>query len=102
MNVAVKKSRVSLRVKRTLLDYEAKLVQSLSGHPAIPTIYAYGRFEHFEYLAMELGGESVKALAQQNEGGLQLKTVILLTLQMVLLLPRSDPFLGVNSNTPFR
>ncbi|KAF8837545.1 kinase-like protein [Paxillus ammoniavirescens] len=86
MNVAVKKSRVSLRVKRTLLDHEAKLVQSLSGHPAIPTIYAYGRFEHFEYLAMELGGESVKALAQQNEGGLQLKTVILLALQMIPLL----------------
>ncbi|KIK97934.1 hypothetical protein PAXRUDRAFT_824434 [Paxillus rubicundulus Ve08.2h10] len=86
MNVAVKKSRVSLRVKRTLLDHEAKLIQSLSGHPAIPTIHAYGRFEHFEYLAMELGGESVKELARQNGGGLQLKTVILLALKMIPLL----------------
>ncbi|KAF9237981.1 kinase-like domain-containing protein [Melanogaster broomeanus] len=83
MSLAVKKSRVSIRVKRSLLRYEARVVQVLSGHPAIPAIYGYGRFPHFEYLAMELGGKNVKELGQSNQGRTPLKTVILLALQMI-------------------
>ncbi|KAF9230390.1 kinase-like protein [Melanogaster broomeanus] len=83
-SLAVKKSRVSIRIKRTLLHYEAKVLQRLSGHSAIPTLYGYGRFPHFEYLAMELGGKSVGDIVKQNEGcGVQVKTVILLALQMI-------------------
>ena len=29
----------------------------LDGHPAIPKLYGYGHFEHFEYLAIELLGK---------------------------------------------
>ncbi|KAF9230370.1 kinase-like domain-containing protein [Melanogaster broomeanus] len=83
-SLAVKKSRVSIRIKRTLLHYEAKVLQRLSGHSAIPTLYGYGRLPHFEYLAMELGGRSVGDVVKQNEGcGVQVKTVILLALQMI-------------------
>jgi serine/threonine protein kinase len=83
-SLAVKKSRVSLRIQRTLLHYEAKVLQALSGHPAIPTLFGYGRFSHFEYLGMELGGKSVGDIIKHNEGhGVQLKTVILLALQTV-------------------
>ncbi|KAF9235738.1 kinase-like domain-containing protein [Melanogaster broomeanus] len=85
-SLAVKKSRVSIRVKRTHLHYEAKILQALSGHPAIPAIYGYGRFPHFEYLAMERCGSNVEELAQLNQGGTQLKTVILLALQMISVL----------------
>ena len=31
----------------------------LDGHPAIPKLYGYGHFEHFEYLAIELLGKSL-------------------------------------------
>ncbi|KIM74543.1 hypothetical protein PILCRDRAFT_828099 [Piloderma croceum F 1598] len=55
--VAVKKSRVSLRVERTILKHEGHILQFLQGHPSIPEVYAYGRFEHFEYLSMELLGK---------------------------------------------
>ncbi|KAF9219438.1 kinase-like protein [Gyrodon lividus] len=83
-SLAVKKSRVSMRVKRTLLHYEAKVLQTLGGHFAIPTLYGYGRFPHFEYLAMELGGKCVGDIIKPNEGcGVQLKTVILLALQTI-------------------
>ena len=58
--VALKKSRVSQRVKRTVLRYESRILQLLQTHPAIPVIYGYGQLPHFEYLAMELLGPSVK------------------------------------------
>jgi hypothetical protein len=51
--ITVKKARVSLRVKRTPF-------QPLpDGHPAVPFVYAVGRFEHVEYLSMELFGPSM-------------------------------------------
>ncbi|KAF8155737.1 kinase-like domain-containing protein [Crassisporium funariophilum] len=56
---AVKKSRASTRIKRPILEYEARILKSLQGHPAIPKLIAYGRFDHFEYLAMELLGRSL-------------------------------------------
>lgn len=57
--VALKKSRVSLRVKRTTLEYEANILHLLAGHPSIPTIYAFGQLAHFEYIAIELLGPSL-------------------------------------------
>jgi serine/threonine protein kinase len=47
-------------LKRTLLKYEAKIFTRLDGHPAIPKLYGYGHFEHFEYLAMELLGNPLE------------------------------------------
>ena len=59
--ITVKKARVSLRVKRMPF-------QPLpDGHPAVPSVYAVGRFEHFEYLSMELFGPSMSDTSQPVE-----------------------------------
>ena len=78
--VALKKSRVSQRVKRTILRYESRILQLLQGHPAIPAIYGYGQLPHFEYLAMELLGPSIKNCAT---GPVAVITVVRVVLQMV-------------------
>jgi len=66
--VAVKKSRVSLRVKRTLFQHEARVLLTLQGHPALPLMYAIGRFQHFEYISMELLGPSIGDIKGQDVG----------------------------------
>ncbi|KAL6300721.1 kinase-like domain-containing protein [Sparassis latifolia] len=83
--VALKKSRVSLRVKRTILQHESRILQLLQDHPMIPAVYAYGRFEHFEYFAMELLGSNVKELSPHPRGA-ALNTVLLLADQMLSVL----------------
>ena len=73
--VALKKSRVSRTVKRPTLRHEARTLQLLKSHPAIPDVYGYGHLEHFEYLAMELLGPSIAE--QQTDGAsVTVKTVI--------------------------
>lgn len=57
--MAVKKSRASLALKTTILDHERRVLQRLQGHPSIPKVFAYGRLEHFEYLAMQLLGTNL-------------------------------------------
>ncbi|KAJ6627619.1 hypothetical protein B0H10DRAFT_2210131 [Mycena sp. CBHHK59/15] len=37
----------------------ARILCLLQGHPAIPEVYAVGRFEHFEYMSMELLGSPI-------------------------------------------
>ncbi|KAF7293015.1 Casein kinase I isoform alpha [Mycena indigotica] len=59
--VAVKKSRVSLRVKRPFLLHEARILQMLQGHRGIAHMMGYYRGPHFEYIAMELLGCTIKA-----------------------------------------
>ncbi|KAJ6627612.1 kinase-like domain-containing protein, partial [Mycena sp. CBHHK59/15] len=65
--VAVKKSRVSLRCQRTLLQHEARVIRLLKGHPAIPEVYALGRFNHFEYMSLELLGPQIDCSGQSWE-----------------------------------
>ena len=59
--VAVKKYRASLTLKHTELNHERLILQRLQGNASIPKVLAYGRVEHFEYLAIELLGESLEA-----------------------------------------
>ncbi|KAG9096548.1 hypothetical protein FRC06_008551 [Ceratobasidium sp. 370] len=73
--VALKQSRVSLRIKRSLLQHEAAVLKLLSGHPAIPEVYAYGRVEHFELLSMQLLHQSLGD-AVDKDGPLPLKEVL--------------------------
>lgn len=56
----IKKSRTSLRIKRTILRHEARIMQSLEGHPSLPKLLGYGRTNHFEVIAMERLGDSIK------------------------------------------
>lgn len=62
--IAYKKSRVSLRVQRTTLRHEARVLKHLGGHSAIPKLIGYRRAEHFEYLGMELLGQDMKGLIE--------------------------------------
>ncbi|KAF8340935.1 putative casein kinase-1 hhp1 [Amanita rubescens] len=78
--VALKKSRVSQRIKRPILQYESRILQLLQGHPAIPALYGYGQLPHFECLAMELLGPSVKDCAA---GRVAVTTVVRVVLQML-------------------
>ncbi|KAG7445408.1 kinase-like protein, partial [Guyanagaster necrorhizus] len=68
--VALKTSRVSVRVKRPILRHEARILQLLKDHAAIPIVYGYGQLEHFEYIAMELLGPSIEQRVQNNERGI--------------------------------
>jgi hypothetical protein len=62
--IAYKKSRIALRVQRTMLRHEARVMQPLQGHPAIPRLVGYRRGTHFEYIGMELLGMEVKAMVK--------------------------------------
>ncbi|KAG8761841.1 hypothetical protein FRC11_012756 [Ceratobasidium sp. 423] len=57
--VALKQSRVSKRIRRPLLEHEARVLKLLVGHPAIPQVYGYGRIEHFELISMQLLDKSL-------------------------------------------
>ncbi|KAF8600218.1 kinase-like protein [Ceratobasidium sp. AG-I] len=79
---AVKKSRASLRVKRPHLQHEGRLIQMLQGHPSIPTLFGYGRFEHFEYLSMELLEASLSHLYTESHP-VPIQTALVATKQML-------------------
>ncbi|KAK0450539.1 putative casein kinase-1 hhp1 [Desarmillaria tabescens] len=76
--VALKTSRVSMRVKRPILRHETRILQLLKGQASIPLVYAYGQLEHFEYMAMEILGLSVSERQKTNGTGtgMMLTTVI--------------------------
>jgi hypothetical protein len=54
-------------VRCTLFHHEARILLALRGHPAIPSLYAVGRFKHFEYLSMELLGPSLGDITGQAD-----------------------------------
>jgi hypothetical protein len=64
--VAIKKSRCSLRVKRTNLAHEGTVLQLLALCPRVVDALGYGRVEHFEYLAVTLEGPSLSDIADER------------------------------------
>ncbi|EJD50844.1 kinase-like protein, partial [Auricularia subglabra TFB-10046 SS5] len=72
--VALKKSRCSARIKLPALQREARILRCLAGHRGVPEIYAYGRKPHFEYLTMQLLGQSLDDLVS-NMGSLPITRV---------------------------
>jgi serine/threonine protein kinase len=80
--VALKVSRVSLRVQRMLLLYEAAMLKLLSRHPCIPEVFAYGRAKHFELLSLELLHRSLGDLVHET-GPLPFNAVLHITNQLV-------------------
>jgi predicted Ser/Thr protein kinase len=88
--IACKKSRVSLRVRRTTLRHGARIMQLFQGHPAIPKLVGYHREAHFEYIGMELLGKELKVTVERLEPGsgrlhhaLKMGTVVRIGAQMV-------------------
>lgn len=80
--VALKKSRVSTRVKRPTLQHETRVLQLLRGHVAIPIVFGYGQHEHFEYLSMEFLGPTVTEKLTDN-AGVAVRTVLRVVDQVV-------------------
>ncbi|CAE6484387.1 unnamed protein product, partial [Rhizoctonia solani] len=80
--VALKQSRASLRLKRPLLQHEARVLSILAGHPNIPEIYAYGWIEHFELLSIQLLHQSLADVVQKA-GPLSVKVVANVASQMM-------------------
>ncbi|CAE6461867.1 unnamed protein product [Rhizoctonia solani] len=80
--VALKQSRASLRLKRPLLQHEAKVLRMLAGHPNIPEVYAYGRIEHFELMSMQLLHRSLGDVVDED-GPLGVKQVANVACQMI-------------------
>ncbi|KAG9099326.1 hypothetical protein FRC06_005386 [Ceratobasidium sp. 370] len=83
--VALKKSRISLRVNRSLLQHEARVLKILSGHPTVPGVYSYGRMDHFEFFSMELLHRSLGNVVDE-EGPLPLAIVLDVADQMICLI----------------
>ncbi|KAG6808199.1 hypothetical protein H0H93_000426, partial [Arthromyces matolae] len=81
--IALKQSRASVRLKKPLIEYEACVLEYLQGHTSIPKFYAYGRPEHFEFLALELLGSSLSYLFySEHPGRFPLGTVLKVADQM--------------------
>lgn len=80
--VALKKSRCSQTVKRPHLRHESRVLQFVQPHPAIPGIFGYGHLPSFEYLALELLGESISDKLKDGTMISQ-KTVVSVVLQTV-------------------
>ena len=113
VTVAVKRCWTDKKVKNPMLLHEAcamLLVRgnfsvhflqdyqfmsgAIIGHPAIPHIYAYGRSQCFEYIALERLGPSIDSSLRKGgmlgmRRGLTMRNLIALTCQMVnsLLFP---------------
>ncbi|TRM58494.1 kinase-like domain-containing protein [Schizophyllum amplum] len=83
--VAVKKSRITRLVavmKNPMLRHEACAMLALRGHPSIPEAYAWGRTQIFEYLALEMLGDTIDMSLCLDEG-LTMQNLIALTCQML-------------------
>ncbi|TRM58500.1 kinase-like domain-containing protein [Schizophyllum amplum] len=83
--VAVKKSRITRRLavmKNPMLRHEACAMLTLRGHPSIPEVYAWGRTQIFEYLALEMLGDTIDTSLDLDEG-LTMRNLIALVCQML-------------------
>lgn len=80
--VALKAHRVSTKYKRTLMQHESRVLEILQGHPSIPKLLGYCRPPHFEYVAMELLGDSLFEKIPRGAAA-QVETIIRIALKMV-------------------
>jgi len=89
--VAIKKSRVSKKVQRPILQHETRILRLLNEHPSIPILYGYGHLDHFEYISLELLGPSIDKKLQQGTG-LEEKTVVRIVDQTARITTAFDVF----------
>ncbi|KAL1757779.1 kinase-like domain-containing protein [Schizophyllum commune] len=76
--VAVKMSHTTKHNKNPVLRHEACVMITLREHPAIPEVYAWGRSQFFEYLALQELGEDLATLSR-----LTLRNLVALTCQLL-------------------
>ncbi|KZV65539.1 kinase-like protein [Peniophora sp. CONT] len=80
--VVVKKAHVTKRVRHPALRHEACALLLLKGHPSTPDVYAWGRSQYYEYLAMEQLGPDVGSVLKSS-GGLSMRNLVVLSSQML-------------------
>ncbi|KAI0695676.1 kinase-like domain-containing protein, partial [Cerioporus squamosus] len=79
--VALKKCHVTDHVHHPRLLHEACALALLQGHKSIPLVYAWGRSQFYEYLAMELLGVDLGTI----KGIVTLRNVEALSVQLVFI-----------------
>ncbi|KAI1782080.1 kinase-like domain-containing protein [Ganoderma leucocontextum] len=79
--VAMKKSRITNHVRHPMVLHEACALLRLRDHPGIPQVFAWGRSQYFEYLAMEHLGDNLPATVK--DVGLTQRNLIILICQML-------------------
>ncbi|KAL1757778.1 kinase-like domain-containing protein [Schizophyllum commune] len=79
---AVKKLHTTRRVKAPMLRHEACAMISLRGHASFPEVYAWGRTQYYEYLALEELGSDIYE-PSKSASGLTMRNLIALTCQMI-------------------
>ena len=79
--VVVKKAHVTKHVRYPALQHEACAFVLLKGHPSTPEVYAWGRSQYYEYLAMEQLGPDVGSALKMPQG-LTLRNLVVLSCQM--------------------
>ena len=74
------------------LKHEVCVLHILRGHPAIPRMVAYGHLEHFEYLVLELLGQSLNDVVpkQGMEAIMVAKIVLQLVSHLNILISRAN------------
>jgi casein kinase 1 len=81
--VAIKKSHVTKHIKNSMLRHEACAMALLTGHPSIPSVYAWGRSQYYEYLATDLLGTPLKKFSVLPTERFELRVVLSILVQMV-------------------
>ncbi|TFK93131.1 kinase-like protein [Polyporus arcularius HHB13444] len=66
-----------------LLRHEACALVLLQGHPSIPTAYAYGASQHYEYLALQLLGETLHSHFVMSSNRLAMRNLAAIAYQML-------------------
>ncbi|KZV88465.1 kinase-like protein [Exidia glandulosa HHB12029] len=77
--VAVKKMHITKHVQNSVLRHEACAYILLAGHSSVPEVYAWGRSQYYDYLALELLGEDVFSVRD----GLTLRNFVILACAML-------------------
>ncbi|KAL1725381.1 kinase-like domain-containing protein [Schizophyllum commune] len=80
---AVKKLHTNKQIQRPMLRHEACAMVQLRGHPSIPTVYALGRSQYAEYLALELLGPDIYTGTLDTPSGLTMRNLAALACQMI-------------------
>ncbi|KAJ7074653.1 kinase-like domain-containing protein [Mycena amicta] len=57
--IALKKMHITKHVKNAMLMHEAAALLKLRGHESVPSVYAWGRSQYYEYLALQLLGPTL-------------------------------------------
>ncbi|KAI5899215.1 kinase-like protein [Schizophyllum commune H4-8] len=80
--LAVKVVHTTKHVKNPMLRHEACAIISLRGHASVPEVYALGRTQYYEYLALEELGPNIFS-PLKSSSGLTMRNLIALTCQMI-------------------